>query len=146
MRWIRLLFAAATLVPCASAADVTGTWKAVFLCPPEERPKTVGSMTFDLVADGGTLKGTAHVGSWPGNAPIGDGKIDGDRISFTVIGSGAWHSRGPQGEASGYPRLRFSGTIDGREMTLTLVWDSIMITGSESPPREWRVAGKKTSE
>lgn len=146
MKWMRVLLLAATLPVCASAADVTGTWKAVFLCPTEQRPKTVGDMTFDLEADGPLLRGTAHVGSWPGTGPISDGKIEGDRISFSVIGSGAWRSSSPQGDASGYPRLRFTGTIDGKVMTLKLIWDSIMIYGKESSPREWQVVGKKTSE
>jgi len=142
MKWMRLsLLAAAAL--CAPAADLTGAWKAVFLAPPEQRPKTVGSVKLDLKSDGTTLTGMAHAGSWPGDVPIADGKIGGGRISFVLVGTGAWRSHGPQGDASGYPRLTFRGTTDGKEMTLTLVWDSVMIYGSAGRPVEYQMLAKR---
>jgi hypothetical protein len=146
VKWLRLSSLVFALALCAPAADLTGTWKAVFLGPKEKQPKTVGSITFDFKADGTVLTGMVHAGSWPGDAPISDGKIEGDHVSFFIVGTGAWHSRGPQGEASGYPRLTFQGTVNGKEMTLTLVWDSIMIYGNASGSNEWQMQGKKTSE
>ena len=147
MNLARLTLLAATFTLAASAADVTGNWKVVFLGPPENRPKTVGSIVLDLVADRSTVTGTAHAGSWPGDTPITEGRLDGDRISFTVLGSGAWKSSGPQGQASGYPRLRFTGTVNGKEMTLTLSWDSVMIYGnSENRPTVWEMHANKISD
>lgn len=127
---LRLAFLTVTLALCASAADVTGSWKAVFIGPMGNRPKMVSKIVFDLKADGKTLTGMARAGYWPGDAPIEDGKIDGDRFSFTVIGKSPWQSGGPQGTASGYPRLKFTGTISGNEMKLSLIWDSVMIYGN----------------
>jgi len=31
------------------------------------------------------------------------------------------------GEASGLPKLTFIGTVHGKEMQLTLVWDNVML-------------------
>ena len=146
MKWMRLSLLAGTLALCAPAADITGTWKAVFLAPQEKWPKTVSKMVFDLQTDGTALSGTAHIGSWPGEAPISGGKIDGDLISFTVIGKLPWRSSGPQGAASGYPRLSFSGTISGKEMHLTLVWDSILIYGNVNSATEWQMQGQKIAD
>ena len=147
MNLVRLTLLAASFALTVSAADVTGNWKAVFLGPRENLPKTVGEIVLDLVADRNTVTGTAHAGSWPGDTPISDGRIDGDRISFTVLGTGAWKSGVPEGSASGYPRLKFTGTIDGKQMTLTLTWDSVMIYGkSENRPAVLEMRAVKTSD
>jgi hypothetical protein len=145
MKLARLSLLAAVLTLGASATDVSGTWKGVFTEPKDQWPKTVGGMTFEITSDGTTLAGTAQVGSWPGKAPITDGKIEGNRISFTMTGDGAWRSSGPMGSFSGYPRLKFSGTVEGDEMKLTLVWDSIMIYGDPPAPRIWHVQGRRVS-
>jgi len=139
-----LLFAAFTCG--AFAADITGTWKAVFLGPQDRLPKTVPYMTFELDANGNQLTGLAHMGGWPGDALIQDGKIDGDAISFTAVGKLPWSSSSREGEASGYPRLRFKGTVQGRELKLTVVWDSVMIYGRPSEVQQYQMEGKKTSD
>ena len=72
----------------------------------------------------------AHMGSWPGEASISDGKIDGDRISFIAIGKSPWRAGGQGWRSSGYPRLRFGGTIQHNEIKLELKWDSILIYGT----------------
>jgi hypothetical protein len=143
MNWMRLVFLTIVVALCAPAADLTGTWKAVFLGPQDHWPKTVGEMTFELKSTDATVTGKAHVGSWPGDTEISDGKIEGNRISFTVLGNSPWKSRGPQGEASGYPRLRFTGTVEGDQMKLSLVWDSIMAYGADGAPHTWEMTGKK---
>jgi hypothetical protein len=64
----------------ALAADVTGKWTA-------EVPGRGGNMqtnTFVLKADGAKLTGTMN-GGRGGDAEIGDGKVDGDNISFIVV-------------------------------------------------------------
>jgi hypothetical protein len=125
----------------AFAADLTGSWKAIFKAPPMERPKTVSEMFFDLKADGGKFTGTAKIGSWPGDGPVLDGKIVGDRISFTFIGKSPWKMSGPSGDASGLPRLTFVGTIRGDEIQLTATWDSVMLYGktTDTRPQEYEL-------
>lgn len=63
----------------ASAADATGKWVADVQGP---NGNTM-HQTFDLKADGSTLTGS--VSSPRGDAPITDGKVDGNNISFTVV-------------------------------------------------------------
>ena len=82
--WMLILVAAAMLA--AAPGHLTGTWKVLFAGPKERGPKTVGSIVFDLKVDGDNVTGLAHIGSWPGDAPIADGKIEGDRIIFTATG------------------------------------------------------------
>lgn len=143
MTFLRLAILSAALVVDASAADINGTWNADFVGPAEDRPHTVDKMVFELKSDGTNISGTAHIGSWPGDITVTEGKIESNRISFTVVGTGAWTSHGPNGAASGYPRLTFSGTVNGKGMKLKLVWDSVMIYGTASPPREWVVVAGK---
>jgi hypothetical protein len=137
-----IVLAAAAL--SAPAADISGTWKVDFVGPEGDRPKTVAEMVFELETEGNQLTGIAHIGSWPGDAEIEDGKIDGDRFSFTAVGKLPWSSKSRDGEASGYPRLRFTGTIDEGKMKLTLVWDSVMIYGRAGSVREYEMRGRKT--
>jgi hypothetical protein len=146
MNFLRSALILATFTFGAFAADITGTWKAVFLGPQDQLPKTVAEMTFNLDANGNQLAGMAHMGGWPGDALIEDGKIDGDSISFTAVGKLPWSSSSREGEASGYPRLRFKGTVQGKELKLTVLWDSVMIYGRPSEVREYEMQGKKTSD
>lgn len=65
-------------VVAASAADVTGKWTA-------QAPGRGGQsqeITFNLKADGNNLTGTMTTAR--GDAPISEGKINGDEISFVV--------------------------------------------------------------
>jgi hypothetical protein len=114
------------------ANNVTGTWKAVFLNP-ESEPKSCAAMVLNLEANGEKLTGMAHAGSWPGDAPITNGKIDGDRISFTVIG------RLPS--STGIPKMTFTGTLSGKLVDLTMVFE-----GLEDRKIEFEMVGKKVSE
>jgi len=147
MDLVRTALLVATLALSASAAEITGKWKAVFLGPSDEWPKTVSTIVFDIEADGNNFTGMAHVGSWPGDAPISDGTIEGDRVSFTVIGNSPWRARSRQGESSGYPSLRFTGTISGREMNLRLLWGSVVIYGKViGSDHKYEMKAKKTSD
>jgi hypothetical protein len=49
---------------------------------------------------------------WPGDAPIADGKVDGDRITFTATGRLT--------STTGIPTCRFVVTVHGDEMVLTM--------------------------
>jgi hypothetical protein len=55
-------------------------------------------MIFELNAEGDQVAGMAHMDTWPGDAPLIDGRIECDHISFTVIGKIPWRSTGPMGE------------------------------------------------
>jgi hypothetical protein len=68
--------------------------------------------------------------------PISDGKIDGDRISFTTIGK--------LGSSSGYPKMRFEGTLNGREMRLTMSWG--WVDRDDVAPRIMEWQAKKVSD
>lgn len=75
---------------------------------------TVAHALFDFhVVDGNRLTGTAHIGDYyPGTAPITQGMIDGDHVSFTVVGE--------HPSSNGLPTMKFTGTIHGDEMELTM--------------------------
>jgi hypothetical protein len=125
-----------TLALAGSANDgannVTGTWKAVFVNP-ESGPKTFAAVVLNLEANGEKLTGICHAGSWPGDAPISDGKLDGDRISFTVVGK--------LPASTGLPKMTFIGTRYGKLIDLTMVFE-----GLEDRKVEFEMVGKKVSE
>lgn len=130
------------------AADLTGTWKADFTGDLDSRPKTVSEIILDLKAEGGKITGTAHMGAWPGTAPISSGKIEGDRISFVVVGGSPWTSRSPgEGESSGLPRLSFTGSISaaGNSIALSLDWDSVMLFGRNYSMTNYRLIAKRAA-
>jgi hypothetical protein len=145
MTLIRLMVLASTLGAAASAADANGKWKLELLGDPATWPKVALDVVLDLKSDGKQVTGTADAGKVRGEAPIVDGKVDGDRISFVFVGNRPWWSfGGPRGAASGYSRYTFRGTIEGDRMKLRLVADSVMIYG-EAPPatHEWDMAGER---
>src|SRR5271156_5944165 len=97
----------------ASAADVAGNWKVDFVSGVGH--KTIGSAQFEFKVQGNKLSGTAHVGhGWPGIAPISKGVIDGDHISFLVVGEAP--------SSGGYPKMKFDGTVHGDEIELTMLF------------------------
>lgn len=100
-KWILALIAVFVLT--ASAADVAGTWKASV-----ETPNGTFESTFTFKVDGGALTGS--VASQMGEAQISEGKIDGDKLSFTV-------SREMNGETF---KITYDGVVSGNEMKLTV--------------------------
>src|ERR1035438_7482491 len=96
----------------AAPADFAGTWKVRYAGPPMTSPKTIGSMIFAITIDGDHVRGMAHIGSWPGVAPIADGKVEGDRISFTA--------RGYLSSATGSPTCLLEGTTSGSDLVIHL--------------------------
>jgi hypothetical protein len=104
-----LLTAALTL----SAADVTGIWEVKYSGSPRTGPKTVGSMILDLKVNGDIVTGTVVIGAWPGEAPISDGKIDGNHITFTATGN--------RGSTTGIPTCQFDVAIQDDEMHVRLI-------------------------
>lgn len=77
-----LKFAMAACLGAASllAADVTGKWSADVQRPDGNTMHTV----MDLKADGKNLTGSVQ-GARGGEAPISDGHIDGDTVTFSVV-------------------------------------------------------------
>jgi hypothetical protein len=101
-----------------STNKIDGVWKAVFTGPMGERPKMVSEIVFDVTATGNSLTGIVHAASWPGDAAMSDGRIDGDRVTFTMTGHLPFQANG----VTGYPKLCFTGTRQGDEMKIDLRW------------------------
>ena len=101
MKWLLVLFAIFAFT--ASAADVSGTWKASL-----ETPNGTFETTFTFKVDGARL--TGKVASQMGESEISDGKIDGDDVSFTVV-------RNFQGNEF---KLNYKGKVSGSEMKLSI--------------------------
>jgi hypothetical protein len=145
---IRLSFSEATaLVPAfvrapktASADTVAGVWKAVFTGDLGERPKMVSEIVFALDSTDDALTGTVHAAYWPGDGAVANGKVEGDRVSFTMTGKSPFQANG----VTGYPKLCFSGVRHGHEMKIDLLWTE---AGSPCESGKLRpMAGKKLSD
>lgn len=121
MKYRMVLFAAAFVlvaVALAWAADVNGKWVAQV----PGRGGQPRETTFTLKADGGKLTGT--VSGMQGEAPIADGVIKGDDISFTQTFTP------PQG---GDPiKVVYKGKISGDEIHFTRARE-----GGSQPPAEF---------
>lgn len=86
----------------AFAADVDGTWSGSF-----DTPMGAVSVTFTFKADGTVLNGSMS-GMEGAQIPIKDGKIDGNRISFSV-----------DLDFGGMPfTLPYTGVVSGREIQM----------------------------
>src|SRR5262249_21446930 len=132
-----------TFVP-QTTHETDGTWRAVLAG--SDLPATVSQITFTIKVDADHVTGTAHVGRWPGDAPLTDGHIEGNRIYFTAIGKSPWWSSDNRGDdRKGLPQLMFSGTIEGQEMEIDMVWDNVMLYGDAPKPREYRMKARKIS-
>jgi len=83
----------------------------------------------------------------PGDAPISDGKIDGERISVTAISKTPWYPCREGWHSSGYPMLKFTGKVRASKVKLKLIWDSVLIYGTQKPNAfEFEMKGKKIPE
>jgi hypothetical protein len=143
MHGFKLLSLFAGIAFCASAAGITGTWKAVFVSP---EPKAVSEVILHLTAEGERLRGAAHLGSL-GKAPVVDGKVAGDRISFAIYPNGHWRNQYASGEeAGGVTKLIFNGTVQGSDIKFTLIWDSVTLYGKPPVGKEFLLKATKTAE
>ncbi|MEO8368735.1 MAG: hypothetical protein ABI806_06020 [Candidatus Solibacter sp.] len=84
-------------------ADATGTWKASI-----ETPNGAMENTFTLKVEADKLSGTVTMGQM-GEAPISEGKVDGDNVAFAVV-------RDFNGNQF---RINYKGKVAGDEMKLT---------------------------
>ena len=134
-----LIFALVAAAPQRAASDtstVEGTWKAWFVNPADpKRPHMIKEIAFDFRVDGKTVKGTAHLDVWPGDAAITDGTIEEDRISFTVVGKIP--------STTGLPKFKFKGTI--RDNKMSLFMRSSLNSKEEVSDVEVAMEGKKRS-
>ena len=92
------------LVFTASAADVSGTWKAAI-----ETPNGPFETTFSFKAEGEKLTGSTS-NRFMQDAPISEGKIDGDQISFVVAGNFNGNE----------VKVNYKGKVAGDEIKLTI--------------------------
>jgi hypothetical protein len=102
MRW--LLFVLLMFTLTASAADVTGTWKAT-----AEGPNGTMERTFVLKVEGSRLTGET-TSSIFGKSVINDGKVDGDNLSFTIT------VKFQDNEM----KLNYKGRVSGNEIKFTV--------------------------
>jgi hypothetical protein len=104
------------LLTTAWAADIAGTWKGS-----QEMMGQTMERSFTFVVD--KSDPTKFTGTSPGRQggenQITEGKIDGDKISFNVKMTGKMEMT-----------MKYSGTIKGDEMTLTMTMDF----GAGGPP------------
>ena len=106
MRKLTVLLSLLALIAfCASAADVSGKWKATFTTPNGDTRES----TFDLKADGDKLAGTV-AGAQGEPAKIQDGKISGDDISFYVMRSFGGNE----------VKLEYKGKVSANEIKFTV--------------------------
>ena len=98
----------------AWGADITGTWKGSMDAMGQSM-----EFTFNFKADGNTFTGTT-TGPGGNESPVSDGKIDGDKISFTVKTTGKMEMT-----------INYKGTVSGDEMDLTMEFD---MSGMGAPP------------
>lgn len=128
----------------AADAPTDGVWKAVFTGDSGAQPKMVSEIFFDVTAHGNSLTGTVHAAYWPGDAPISDGVIDGNRVSFAMVGSSPSWAYGSAGRTESYPKLCFQGVRDGDAMKIGLFWTGAQHSCKGGPVMP--MAGRKLAE
>ena len=133
MLWLPILLTAAAWA--ASSADISGTWELLYAGPPGTGMKTLGSIILDLKVDGAGVTGMAHLGNWPGDAPIADGKVEGDRIVFTATGT--------RTSTTGIPACQFELTRRGDEMVAVM---SFLRNSFMPPGTRLEFKGRKTAK
>ena len=115
MKRLLCICAALAIAFCAStafAADVTGTWKGNMVGPNGDSMQ----ITFTFKQDGTKLTGTV-TGPQGDPIEIAEGKIDGDKLSFTVNVNGMV--------------IKHEGVISGDEIKLTTKTDLGDFPGGE---------------
>ena len=101
-KWLVILVAAFAVA--ASAADITGTWKASM-----ETPNGAMETTYVFKVDGAKLTGTVS-SPMGGDTAISEGKVEGDNVTFTVAMSFNGNDF----------KMGYTGKVTGNEMKLTM--------------------------
>ena len=135
-----------------SPFDPAGKWKAEFVGPLEDRPRTVTEIVLSLEWQGDRLIGVAQVGDWLGDLPLSDVRLAGDRLYFSAVGTTPWWSRAPNHSLSGIPKLTFEGTLVDGEIRLALNWGNVvsgvrdgksLVNVEERAPRDLPMVAKR---
>jgi hypothetical protein len=100
-----------------ASGNISGTWNTVVKLEGSARLLVVYEPTFEFKVDGDKLTGVARMGGWPGNGTISDGKVDGDRFSFTVTHEQPYRTNGREF----YVTYSCTGMVHGNEFDLTMV-------------------------
>lgn len=108
----KLLFLLVAVALAASAADVSGTWKGTI-----ETPGGAMESTLVLKAEGAKLTGTLD-GGMGGAMKIDEGKVDGDKVSFSV--------------SMEFGKLTYAGTYTADDLKLKVSFGE----GGGMPPME----------
>lgn len=107
---VMTILALSVILATAWAADISGTWKGEMAGM--RGGGTPMEFTFTAKAEGNKLTGT-----WKGpqgeGTEITNGKIDGDKVSFTVKTAGKMAGM----------KINYKGTVSGDEMKLTMEFD-----------------------
>ncbi len=106
MRIPKIAMVAIVLAASAFAADLTGDWTAQVGGPDGNGM----AITFHFKQDGSKLTGSID-GPQGDPMPISEGKVDGDKISFTV----KFDRSGGEGM-----KIQHSGKLEGEEITLSI--------------------------
>lgn len=117
MKWLAVLFVMFALT--ASAADISGNWKATA----DFGGQTI-ERTFVFKVEGTKLTGETS-SEMMGKSTIADGKVDGDTVSFTITGN----IQGNEMKLSYKGKVAADGkaiqfTVDGAGGGNTIVWDA----------------------
>jgi hypothetical protein len=120
MRRAILVLTALMVAAALVAADVAGKWKAEFTMPDGQTRTSI----FTFKVDGDKLTGT--VSSPRGEAPIQEGKVSGDEISFVVVREFGGNE----------VRIYYKGKVSGDELKLTV----------EFGERSFEMTAKRVSE
>jgi hypothetical protein len=101
---LTMVLAGAMALMCA---NIDGKWVAEI---ETKNKKGAGkqNVTLDLKADGSTLTGSVAAGKRARSTDIQNGKLDGDKFSFTTV------QKGKQGEQ----KLNWTGTVAGSELKI----------------------------
>jgi len=129
MRPAILFLAALVALRQTPNLHLSGDWDAVCVGPPGDDPNWPKALhtgiptKLYLNVSGGNISGTAVVDYWPGLSDISDGRMDGDRFSFTLTGRSPSRSWSPErGEVVLYPVMYIVGILRADEITYTFKW------------------------
>lgn len=138
MKYLRFLPGVlAAIALCAPADEIAGTWETQMDLSRSGIPQVAYDPIFEFQVQGNELSGLARLQSWPGTAPISDGRIDGNHIAFTLLHQMSYTTRG----RTCYPKFRVEGTVHGDELDLTLFHAPFDCSGIAS--MKWEMKGRR---
>jgi hypothetical protein len=137
MRLLQIVVIATLALGAVASGQTTvaGKWKVAFTGTESVRPKMFTVVLLDLKIEGDKLSGTATAGDWPGVAPISDGTVKGDHVTFSAVGAHA--------STTGYPKMAFDGIIQGDELKLTMAWG---VVGDDPNAKKLAMTGTRFKE